>query len=98
MRSFIWLLRLALFLLLLGFAVKNTGVVTVRFFFDVAWSLPLVAVMLIFFAAGALAGLAAALGAYLRQRRALLALERECEAAALAGQAGDRQTGRAGRT
>ena len=95
MRAFIWLLRLVLFVLLLGFAVKNSGVVTVRFFFDAQWALPLVAVMLVFFAAGALAGLTAALGAYLRQRRALLRLQRACDAA---GQAGDRQAGRAGPT
>jgi uncharacterized integral membrane protein len=95
MRAFIWLLRLVLFLLLLGFAVKNSGVVTVRFFFDAHWALPLVAVMLIFFAAGALTGLTAALGAYLRQRRELLQLQRASEAA---GQAGNRQTGQAGRT
>lgn len=95
MRAFIWLLRLLLFVLLLGFAVKNSGVVTVRFFFDAQWTLPLVAVMLVFFAAGALAGLTAALGAYLRQRRELLQLQRACEAA---GHGGDRETGRAGRT
>ena len=56
MRYLVWLLRIALFVVLLGFAVKNSDVVTVRFFFDAAWPLPLVAVMVLFFAAGAVAG------------------------------------------
>jgi uncharacterized integral membrane protein len=79
MRILLWLLRFALFVVLLGFAVKNGNVVTLHFFFDTAWSLPLVVVMLIFFAAGALAGLMAALGAYLRQRRARIRLQRQCD-------------------
>ncbi|MBV6476178.1 MAG: DUF1049 domain-containing protein [Rhodocyclaceae bacterium] len=77
MRYLVWLLRIALFVVLLGFAVKNSDVVTVRFFFDAAWPLPLVAVMLLFFAAGAVAGLSAALGTFLRQRRELVRLKRQ---------------------
>ena len=80
MKLFIWLLRAALFIVLLGFAVKNSSVVTLHFFFDAAWPLPLVAVMLIFFAAGAVAGLSAALGTFLRQRREILRLKKEIEA------------------
>ena len=57
MKVFVWLLRVALFIVLLGFAVKNSSMVTLHFFFDAAWPLPLVAVMLIFFATGAAAGL-----------------------------------------
>ncbi len=74
MKYLAWLLRLLLFLVLLGFAVKNSGLVTLRFFFDAAWQLPLVAILLLFFAAGALAGLSAALGAWLRLRRELARL------------------------
>jgi hypothetical protein len=48
MKVFVWLLRVALFIVLLGFAVKNSSMVTLHFFFDAAWPLPLVAVMLIF--------------------------------------------------
>ncbi|MBL8501803.1 MAG: LapA family protein [Rhodocyclaceae bacterium] len=81
MKYLVWLLRIVLFVLLLGFAVKNSGVVTLHFFFDAAWPLPLVAVMLIFFAAGAVAGLSAALGTFLRQRRELLRLRQALEAA-----------------
>ncbi len=82
MKYLLWLLRAVLFVALLGFAVKNSGNVTLRFFFDAAWSLPLVAVMLIFFAAGALAGLSAALGIFLRQRREVLRLKQKTEAGA----------------
>lgn len=80
MKLFIWLLRAALFVVLLGFAVKNSSMVTLHFFFDAAWPLPLVAVMLIFFATGAGAGLSAALGTFLRQRREILRLKKEIEA------------------
>ena len=80
MKLFIWLLRAALFIVLLGFAVKNSSVVTLHFFFDAAWPLPLVAVMLIFFVTGAVAGLSAALGTFLRQRREILRLKKEIEA------------------
>jgi len=77
MKYLLWLLRIVLFVVLLGFAVKNSGTVTLRFFFDSAWPLPLVAVMLIFFAAGVVAGLSAALGSFLRQRRELALLRKE---------------------
>jgi uncharacterized integral membrane protein len=80
MKYFVWLLRIVLFVVLLGFAVKNSSMVTLHFFFDAAWPLPLVAVMLFFFAAGAIAGLAAALGIFLRQRREVLRLKQELEA------------------
>ena len=82
MKYFVWLLRIVLFVVLLGFAVKNSSMVTLHFFFDAAWPLPLVAVMLIFFAAGAVAGLSAALGTFLRQRRELVRLRQELEAGA----------------
>ena len=75
MKFLVWLLRILLFVVLLGFAVKNSGTVTLRFFFDAAWPLPLVAVMLISFAAGAVAGLSAALGSFLRQRREIARLK-----------------------
>ncbi len=82
MRYLVWLLRVALFVVLLGFAVKNSSTVTLHFFFDAAWPLPLVAVMLLFFAVGAVAGLSAALGTFLRQRREILRLKQELEAGA----------------
>lgn len=79
MKLLIWLLRVALFVVLLGFAVKNSSVVTLHFFLDAAWRLPLVIVMLIFFSAGAAVGLSAALGVFLRQRRELARLRKDLD-------------------
>jgi uncharacterized integral membrane protein len=79
MRIVTWTVRLVLFILLLAFAAMNTEPVTLRFYFDLAWQAPLVALLLAFFVAGALFGLAAALGAMLRQRRELQRLRREAE-------------------
>ena len=80
MKYFVWLLRIGLFVVLLGFAVKNNGMVTLRFFLDAAGTLPLVVVLLIFFAAGALAGLSVALGTCLRQRREIVRLKKASDA------------------
>ncbi|TAK43434.1 MAG: LapA family protein [Betaproteobacteria bacterium] len=82
MRIVTWTIRLAAFLLLLAFAAKNADPVTLRLFFDLSWQLPLVALLLAFFAAGVLFGLAAMLGPLLRQRRELGRLRREDLAAA----------------
>jgi uncharacterized integral membrane protein len=70
------LFRLCLFLLLLGFALKNTEVVSLRFYFDTVWQLPLVMVLLAAFVAGAALGVLAALQLWFRQRRELLDLRR----------------------
>ena len=76
MRVLAWAIRIALFVLLLAFAAKNTDPVTLRFYFGLAWQAPLVALLLAFFAAGALLGLAAALGSFLAQRREIARLRR----------------------
>ena len=73
-------LWLAVFLILLAFAAKNTEPVTLRFWFDSAWRAPLVALLVAFFAAGAALGLAAALATLLRQRREIARLKREARA------------------
>ena len=52
MRLITWAIRIALFVVLLAFAAKNTDPVTLRFYFDLAWQAPLVALLLAFFAAG----------------------------------------------
>ena len=77
MRILTWALRIALFVLLLAFAAKNTDPVTLRFYFDQAWSVPLVSLLLAFFGAGALLGIIAAAAMLLRQRRELQRLKRE---------------------
>jgi uncharacterized integral membrane protein len=77
MRIVTWTVRLAAFLVLLAFAAKNADPVTLHFYFDLGWQLPLVALLLAFFAAGVLFGLAASLGAVLKQRREIGRLKRE---------------------
>ena len=62
-----WALRAVLFLLLLLFALKNTDPVTLRFFFSESWQLPLVLLLLIFFAFGAVLGVVACTSRLLRE-------------------------------
>ncbi len=77
MRIVTWAIRIALFVLLLAFAAKNTDPVTLRFYFGLAWQAPLVALLLAFFAAGTLLCLIAMLGTYLAQRREVARLEKK---------------------
>jgi uncharacterized integral membrane protein len=77
MRYLSWALRVLLFILLFGFALKNTAPVTVRFYLGSEWTSPLVLVLLAFFVAGAAAGVAAALAHSHRQRREIVELRRE---------------------
>jgi lipopolysaccharide assembly protein A len=79
MKYLIWLLRAFLFLILLGFAVKNDEPVVVRYFFGYEWHASLVLVLLIFFAAGAAVGMLAVLGNILRQRKEITALQNELQ-------------------
>ena len=80
MRVLTWAIRFALFVVLLAFAAKNTDPVTLRFYFDLAWQAPLVALLLAFFAAGAVLGLIAMSGTYLAQRREIARLQRTAAA------------------
>ena len=50
MYIFIWLAGFVFFLLLLTFSAKNTELVTVNYYFDFHWQVPLVVLFLIFFA------------------------------------------------
>lgn len=77
MRYISWFLRVFLFLLLLGFAVKNSETVTLRYYLGYEWQAPLVLVILVFLALGAAIGIAACLGYLFRQRRQLAALKKE---------------------
>lgn len=77
MRIITWAIRLALFVVLLAFAAKNTDPVTLRFYFGLAWQTPLVLLLLAFFAAGTALGLIAMLGTYLAQRREVARLEKK---------------------
>ncbi|CAM5324063.1 lipopolysaccharide assembly LapA domain-containing protein [Thauera mechernichensis] len=81
MRAIIWFIRLVLFFLLFGFAIKNDHLVTLSFFFGSQWQLPLVFVILLTFAAGALLGVTATLASLMRQRREISRLRRQLEQA-----------------
>ncbi|MDD5296610.1 MAG: LapA family protein [Rhodocyclaceae bacterium] len=74
MRSLIWIFRAVAFVLLLGFAIKNSGIVNLSFFFGLSWQLPLVFVMLLFFVLGAVVGLTGTFATVLSQRRELARL------------------------
>ena len=56
LKTFAWCVRVLVFLLLLGLAIKNSGPVTLHFFFNSGWELPVVMVLLAAFGLGALCG------------------------------------------
>ena len=85
MRFLTWAVRIALFVVLLAFAAKNSDPVTLRFYFNLAWQAPLVALLLAFFAAGALLGLLAMLGTYLAQRREIARLQHDASSRSAPG-------------
>ena len=76
MRILIWLFRIALFLLLLGFAIKNDGPVTVHVFFGGEWQVPLIVVMLVMFGGGVLLGVTAIVGTLFAQHREIKRLRK----------------------
>lgn len=77
MRYLVWLLRAVMFLVLLGFAVKNDQPVVLRYFFGYEWQASLVVILLLFFAVGMGMGVLAVLSNIFRQRREIAALKRE---------------------
>ncbi|HUW37185.1 MAG TPA: LapA family protein [Rhodocyclaceae bacterium] len=77
MRLLIWLLRAIVFVLLFGLAIKNSGPVYLRSYFESSWQAPLSLVMLGSFAAGAAIGVTAAFATLVRQRREIMRLKRE---------------------
>jgi len=77
MRILIWLLRLTVFVGLFGLAIKNSGPVELRLYFDTLWQAPLSLVVLSCFAAGALIGATAGFASAIRQRREIGRLNRQ---------------------
>ena len=59
MRYLSWISRLLFFVLLFGFALKNSDPVTVRFYLGAHWEASLALVVLIFFGIGIAAGVIA---------------------------------------
>ena len=68
LRFGLWLLRALLFIGLLGLAIKNSGAMELRFFFDRSWQLPISVVVLASFAAGLVVGLGAFAGRRWRRK------------------------------
>ena len=80
MRYLSWILRLLLFVLLFGFALKNSDPVSVRFYLGSQWDASLALVVLVFFGIGAAAGVIACFAYIYRQRREILQLRKELRA------------------
>ncbi len=79
MRVVLWGCRIFIFLFLLAFALKNSDLVSVRFFFDTVWQAPLVIIVLAFFAGGAALGVLSLLGTVFGLRREVSRLKREAK-------------------
>ena len=76
MRTLLLFLKIVVFVLLLGFAVKNSEDVTLHYFLGYEWQSPLALVILISFAIGLMLGLLACSWSLLRNRRELRQLRR----------------------
>jgi uncharacterized integral membrane protein len=93
MRVLNWLLRAALFILLLGLAVKNDQTVILKYFFGLEWETNLVILLLVFFAIGAIAGILAMFVSLVKQRREISRLKRDIRLRnELGGMSEDQQT------
>lgn len=80
MRYLVWILRLAIFVLVLMFALKNTQPVSVTFFTNhVLPDVPLIVVMLAVFVLGTVFGVLLTVPAAMRRRREIARLRRENE-------------------
>ncbi|MDA8094491.1 MAG: lipopolysaccharide assembly protein LapA domain-containing protein [Betaproteobacteria bacterium] len=77
MRYLSWLIRLALFIILLGFAVRNSEMVTLNYYLGYNWRAPLILIILAFFVGGVVIGIGANVAVLWRQKREILALRRE---------------------
>ena len=87
MRYLLWTLRFLVFVILLGFALKNTDPLTVHFYLGMQWEAPAAFVLLVAFALGAAGGVLASLGVLFRRRREIAALKKQLRTAD-AGDAG----------
>ncbi|WP_341743382.1 LapA family protein [Azonexus hydrophilus] len=76
MTALTWFLRFIIFAFLVVFAVQNTAPVTLNLVLDYQWQTPLVILLLVFFAGGAILGVLSLVGVVFRQRRELSRLRR----------------------
>ena len=81
MKYLLWFFRLLVFAVLMGFALRNTDPVTVRFYLGAEWEAPLAFVLLAAFVLGAVAGVLASFGVVFRRRREIAALRKQLRAA-----------------
>ena len=72
-----WLVRAAVFVVLLGFVVKNDQPVVLRYFFGYEWQVSLVVALLLFLAAGAVLGMLSMLSKIFWQQREISRLKGE---------------------
>jgi uncharacterized integral membrane protein len=76
MQAFVWILRFIIVLVLVWFAVKNTGLVKVNGLPEQSWEAPLVFVLLVAFVGGMVIGLLAWIPTVVRQRREIARLKK----------------------
>lgn len=82
MQALAWIVRIAILLVLVWFAVRNGQEVELRGLPDQSWKAPLIFVVLVAFVAGVVIGLMAWLPTVVRQRREVGRLRKSAVAAA----------------
>ncbi|MDR3429078.1 MULTISPECIES: LapA family protein [Silvimonas] len=84
MRYVYGLLKLIVFVVLLGFAMRNGASTSLRFFAGYEWTAPLSMILLVFFVVGVALGLLASFTRVVRMRRELVSLRKELRVRAAA--------------
>jgi uncharacterized integral membrane protein len=79
MRYLGWAVKILIFVVVLGFALRNSQPVMVHYFLDYVWEAPLVVLLLAAFVLGAFLGLLALLPTLFRLRRERSKLRRDLD-------------------
>lgn len=77
MKFLLWPLRILVFIALFGLAIKNSGTVELRFFFNQVWLTPLSLALLSAFVLGVLVGMTGFFATYVAQRREISRLKQD---------------------
>ena len=77
MRILNWLLGLGLFILALGFAIKNSHAVIINYYLGYQISAPLILILLIALIAGVILGVLSCLSIMLKQQRELRGIKEQ---------------------